>query len=239
LALVPYKKMRGSRFCFVPGKDDMGRDLPTDDVSAYSGKQKYVMQKIIEKDADKKQEYDDAVATRSKDVLRAYVNSQVPKNATYAWAVVASKRAWKRNSDYVKRQLAELLRMPESRARRAELDKLGAGNEFHDEIPMPYNVPPGSRERLPPIRTPERLPLITSRERLPLITSTAVGRVLELGDAAYGPASLAAAPCAFAAASGPAPAAPGAFAAASRTCTEADSNSLTFAARRPDQFGRL
>ena len=51
----------------------------------------------------------------------------------------------------------------------------GAGNEFHDEIPMPYNVPPGSRERLPPIRTPERLPLITSRERLPLITSTAVG----------------------------------------------------------------
>ena len=145
--------------------------------------------------------------TRSKDVLRAYVNSQVPKNATYAWDVVASKRVWNRNSDYVKRQLAELLRMPESRARRAELDKLGAGNEFHDEIPMPYNVPPGSRERLPPIRTPERLPLITSRERLPLITSTAVGWVLELGDAAYGPASLAAAPCAFAAASGPAPAA--------------------------------
>ena len=93
LASVPYKKMRGSRFCFVPGKDDMGRDLPTDDVSAYSAKQKYVTDKIIEKDADKKQEYDDAVGTRSKDTLRAYVNSQVPKNATYAWAVVAGDDA--------------------------------------------------------------------------------------------------------------------------------------------------
>jgi hypothetical protein len=93
LALVPYKKPRGSRFCFVPGKDEMGRDLPTDDVSAYSAKQKYVMDKIIEKDADKKQEYDDAVGTRSKDTLRAYVNSQVPKNATYAWAVVAGDDA--------------------------------------------------------------------------------------------------------------------------------------------------
>ena len=78
------------RFCFVPGKDVMGRDLPIDDVSAYTGKQKYVMQKIIEKDATKKQEYDDAVATRSRDVLRAYVNSQVPKNAKYGWTVVAS-----------------------------------------------------------------------------------------------------------------------------------------------------
>ena len=78
------------RFCFVPGKDVMGRDLPIDDVSAYTGKQKYVIQKIIEKDATKKQEYDDAVATRSRDVLRAYVNSQVPKNAKYGWTVVAS-----------------------------------------------------------------------------------------------------------------------------------------------------
>ena len=75
----------------------------------------------------------------------------------------------------------------------------GTGHEFR-------NGPAGSCERLP--RT-------TTRERLPLITSTAVGWVLELGDAAYGPAPLAAAPCAFGAASGPAPAAPGAFAAAS------------------------
>ena len=37
----------------------------------------------------------------------------------------ASKRAWReRNSEYVKRQLAEIQRRPESRARRAELDKL-------------------------------------------------------------------------------------------------------------------
>ena len=75
----------------------------------------------------------------------------------------------------------------------------GTGHEFR-------NGPAGSCERLP--RT-------TTRERLPLITSTAVGWVLELGDAAYGPAPLAAAQCAFGAASGPAPAAPGAFAAAS------------------------
>ena len=37
----------------------------------------------------------------------------------------ASKRAWReRNSEYVKRQLAEIQGRPESRARRAELDKL-------------------------------------------------------------------------------------------------------------------
>ncbi len=37
----------------------------------------------------------------------------------------ASKRAWQeRNSEYVKRQLAEIQRRPESRARRAERDKL-------------------------------------------------------------------------------------------------------------------
>ena len=35
----------------------------------------------------KKQEYDDAVASRDKAVIRAFVNSQVPKSATYAWAV--------------------------------------------------------------------------------------------------------------------------------------------------------
>ena len=37
----------------------------------------------------------------------------------------ASKKAWQaRNYEYVKRQCAEILRRPESRARRAELDKL-------------------------------------------------------------------------------------------------------------------
>ncbi len=37
----------------------------------------------------------------------------------------ASKRTWKeRNYEYVIRQLAEIQRRPESRARRAELDKL-------------------------------------------------------------------------------------------------------------------
>jgi hypothetical protein len=85
--LVPFKRARGSKYPFVPGKDEWGRPLPTDDMSAYSGKQKYVMQKIIEADAEKKQEYDDAVASRDKAVIRAFVNSQVPKSATYAWAV--------------------------------------------------------------------------------------------------------------------------------------------------------
>jgi hypothetical protein len=87
--LVPFKRARGSKYPFVPGKDEMGRPLPTDDMSAYSGKQKYVMQKIIDADAEKKQEYDEAVATRDRAVIRAYVNSQVPKSATYAWAVLA------------------------------------------------------------------------------------------------------------------------------------------------------
>ena len=86
-SLVPFKRLRGSKFPFVPGKDEMGEDLPKDDMSPYTGKQKYVMQKIIGGDAEKKQEYDEAVATRDKAVIRAYVNSQVPKSATYAWAV--------------------------------------------------------------------------------------------------------------------------------------------------------
>jgi hypothetical protein len=85
--LVPFKRARGSKFPFVPGQDEFGRPLPSDDMSAYSSKQKYVMQKIIEADAEKKQEYDDAVASRDKAVIRAFVNSQVPKSATYAWAV--------------------------------------------------------------------------------------------------------------------------------------------------------
>ena len=85
--LVPFKRARGSKFPFVPGQDEFGRPLPSDDMSAYSSKQKYVMQKIIEADAEKKQEYDDAVATRDKAVIRAFVNSLVPKSATYAWAV--------------------------------------------------------------------------------------------------------------------------------------------------------
>ena len=84
-SVVPFKRLRGSKFSFVPGKDEMGRDLPTDDMSKYSIKQKYVMLKIIEGDAEKKQEYDEAVATKDKAVIRAYVNSQVAKNARYAW----------------------------------------------------------------------------------------------------------------------------------------------------------
>jgi hypothetical protein len=86
-SLVPFKRLRGSKFSFVPGKDEMGEDLPKDDMSPHTSKQKYVMQKIIDGDAEKKQEYDEAVATRDKAVIRAYVNSQVPKSATYAWAV--------------------------------------------------------------------------------------------------------------------------------------------------------
>ena len=52
--LVPFKRARGSKFPFVPGQDEFGRPLPSDDMSAYSSKQKYVMQKIIEADAEKK-----------------------------------------------------------------------------------------------------------------------------------------------------------------------------------------
>jgi hypothetical protein len=86
-SFVPCKRVRGAKFSFVPGKDEMAEDLPKDDMSPYSRKQAYVMQKIIEGDAEKKREYDDAMATQDKAVIRAFVNSQVPKNATYAWAV--------------------------------------------------------------------------------------------------------------------------------------------------------
>ena len=86
-SVVPLKRLRGSKFSFVPGKDELGRDLPTDDMSKYSPKQKYVMQKIIEGDPEKKQEYEEAVAGKDKDVIRAFVNSLVAKNATYSWVV--------------------------------------------------------------------------------------------------------------------------------------------------------
>ena len=89
-SLVPFKRLRGSKFSFVPGKDESGRDLPTDDMSKYSPKQKYVMLKIIEGDAEKKQEFDEAVATKDKAVIRAYVNSQVANNARYAWIPLPS-----------------------------------------------------------------------------------------------------------------------------------------------------
>ena len=86
-SVVPFKRARGSKFSFEPGKDEMGEDLPKDDMSPYTIKQKYVMQKVIDGDADKKREYDEAVATRDKAVVRAFVNSLIPKSATYAWAV--------------------------------------------------------------------------------------------------------------------------------------------------------
>ena len=89
-SLVPCKRVRGSKFSFVPGKNEMGEDLPKDDMSPYTRKQAYVMQKIIDGDAEKKREYDDAVATQDKAVIRAFVNSQVSKRATYAWAVSGS-----------------------------------------------------------------------------------------------------------------------------------------------------
>ena len=92
-SLVPVKRLRGNRFPFVPGQDEMGKDLPIDDMSPYTGKQKYVMQKIIDGDAEKKKEYDEAVATRDRKVICAYVNSQVPKNATYSWSVAAGDDA--------------------------------------------------------------------------------------------------------------------------------------------------
>ena len=86
-SVVPFKRLRGSKFSFVPGKDEMGEDLPKDDMSPYTIKQTYVMQKVIDGDADEKREYDEAVATRDKAVVRAFVNSLIPKSATYAWAV--------------------------------------------------------------------------------------------------------------------------------------------------------
>ena len=85
--LMPFKKARGSKFLFVPGQDEFGRPLPTDDMSAFNSKQKYVVQKVIEADDEHKQKYDAAVATRDKGVIRAFVNSLVPKSCTYAWAV--------------------------------------------------------------------------------------------------------------------------------------------------------
>ena len=86
-SVVPFKRARGSKFFFEPGKDENGEDLPKDDMSPNTIKQNYVLQKVIDGDADKKREYAEALATRDKAVVRAFVNSLIPKSATYAWAV--------------------------------------------------------------------------------------------------------------------------------------------------------
>ena len=71
-------------------QDEDGNDLPKDDMSPYSPKQKYVFLKMLNPDPEKQKEYEAVVATKDKDVLRAYINSQVGKNATYAWTRITT-----------------------------------------------------------------------------------------------------------------------------------------------------
>ena len=71
-------------------QDEDGNVLPKDDMTPYTPKQKYVFLKMVNQDPEKQKEHEAVVATKDKDVLRAYINSQVGKNATYAWTVAAA-----------------------------------------------------------------------------------------------------------------------------------------------------
>ena len=48
---------------------------------------------MVNQDPEKQKEYEEIVAAKDRDVLRAYINSQVGKNATYAWTTAAPATA--------------------------------------------------------------------------------------------------------------------------------------------------
>ena len=82
---------RSKKQCFELGKDEDGNALPDNDVSPYTAKQIYVLKKVIGTDEEKAKQFDALMlGTKNKNKMRMFVNSQVPKSATYSWGIALS-----------------------------------------------------------------------------------------------------------------------------------------------------
>jgi hypothetical protein len=82
---------RSKKQRFELGKDEDGNALPDNDVSPYTAKQIYVLKKVIGTDEEKAEQFDALMlGTKNKNKMRMFVNSQVPKSATYSWGIAFS-----------------------------------------------------------------------------------------------------------------------------------------------------
>ena len=81
---------RSKKVCFELGKDEDGNALPDNDDSPYTAKQIYVLKKVIGTDEEKAKQFDALRLVKNKKKMKMFVNSQVPKSATYSWGIALS-----------------------------------------------------------------------------------------------------------------------------------------------------
>ena len=81
---------RSKKQGFELGKDEDGNALPDNDVSPYTAKQIYVLKKVIGTDEEKAKQFDALRLVKNKEKMKMFVNSQVPKSATYSWGIALS-----------------------------------------------------------------------------------------------------------------------------------------------------
>ena len=81
---------RSKKQGFELGKDEDGNALPDNDVSPYTAKQIYVLKKVIGTDEEKGKQFDALMLAKNKKNMKMFVNSQVPKSATYSWGIALS-----------------------------------------------------------------------------------------------------------------------------------------------------
>ena len=81
---------RSKKQGFELGKDEDGNALPDNDVSPYTAKQIYVLKKVIGTDEEKAKQFDALRLVKNKKKMKMFVNSQVPKSATYSWGIALS-----------------------------------------------------------------------------------------------------------------------------------------------------
>ena len=81
---------RSKKQGFELGKDEDGNALPDNDVSPYTAKQIYVLKKVIGTDEEKAKQFDALRLAKNKKKMKMFVNSQVPKSATYSWGIALS-----------------------------------------------------------------------------------------------------------------------------------------------------
>ena len=72
---------------FELGFDEDGNALPGNDASPYTPKQIYVLKKVIGSNEEKTKQFDALMSAKNKKDMRIFVNSLVPKNASFGWGL--------------------------------------------------------------------------------------------------------------------------------------------------------
>ena len=76
----------------MPGVDEQGQPLPTNNTEPYNVQQRHVLNAVMKQEPRIKEEFD---ACKTRDAKRAYVNSLIPSNVSYACRInVAAASSW-------------------------------------------------------------------------------------------------------------------------------------------------